>query len=109
MGKKCTTQNCPLCRQLDGTAHILGECTHPQMVAHRISRHNGAMLILYKALTQGNLAGYVTVMDATKKGELPEGCEDTRIPEWVLPNVPTELRTKMRPDLMVIKILLRIT
>jgi hypothetical protein len=31
MGQKCMTPTCPLCPKLDGTAHILGECTHPQM------------------------------------------------------------------------------
>ena len=103
MGQKCTTPKCPLCPLMDGTSHILGECTHPQMVAHRISRHNGAVLILFKALMKGCLAGFVTIMDATAKADLPEGCEDTRIPEWVLPNVPQDLRAKMRPDLMVIK------
>jgi ribonuclease HI len=100
-GQKCTTPKCPLCPLTDGTAHILGECTHPQMVAHRISRHNQAVLILMKALQKGILGGFVTIMDATAKASLPESCMDTRVPAWVLPKVPETDRLKLRPDLMV--------
>jgi ribonuclease HI len=101
MGKKCMTPKCPLCPLIDGTAHILGECTHPQMIAHRISRHNQAVLILQKALQKGTLGGFVTILDATAKSDLPEDCIDTRIPAWVLPKVPEADRTKLRPDMMV--------
>jgi hypothetical protein len=101
MGQKCTTPKCPLCPLTDGTAHILGECTHPQMVAHRISRHNQAVLILQKALQKGNLGGFVTILDATTKADLPEDCIDTRVPAWVLPKVSEADRTKLRPDMMV--------
>jgi hypothetical protein len=103
MGQKCVTPTCPLCPLRDGTAHILGECTHPQMVAHRISRHNQAVLILQKALQRGILGGFVTILDATAKSDLPESCEDTRIPAWVLPRVPEADRLKLRPDMMVLE------
>ena len=40
-------------------------------------------------------------MDATGADALPHGVASTRIPAWVLPNVPLETRRLLRPDLLI--------
>jgi hypothetical protein len=42
-----------------------------------------------------------TIMDATSEQSLPHGVASTRIPAWVLPHTPPEIRNRMRPDLLI--------
>ena len=43
-----------------------------------------------------------TVMDATAKRDAPDTVYDTRLPAWLLPQVPDSTRAKMRPDILLV-------
>ena len=40
-------------------------------------------------------------MDASSKQSIPPGVSDLRLPQWVLPQVDTEILGKLRPDLVI--------
>ena len=42
-------------------------------------------------------------MDATARSALPPGVSDTRLPPWMLPDIPPALVMKFRPDLLIIE------
>ena len=46
--------------------------------------------------------GCFTIMDATAKRDAPDTVYDTRLPVWLLPDVPASTRAKMRPDILLI-------
>jgi len=103
MCKKVSDARCPLCTEEDGCSHIFGGCLHRTMKGHYIARHNKAVLLIHKAIQHGALGGSLCIVDATKDDELPEGVESNRVPDWLLPNVPRESGTRMRPDIMLIE------
>ena len=97
-------QQLPLCGQKDGATHILLGCEHKEVKALYIKRHNVAVQLVWKCLMMGGtLGGSYCVMDATSKDELPQGVDDNRLKEWILPEVDCETRRKMRPDIMFIQ------
>jgi ribonuclease HI len=90
---------CPLCGCEDSGGHIMGSCEHKQMKGLYILRHNDAVRVLDKAMHQSTtMSDGLTWMDAGK--DEAEHTLGTRIPEWILPNVPREDRLKMRPDIL---------
>ena len=96
--------SCPLCPCLsDTTGHLLGGCTHPTMHALYIHRHNSALRLICNAILQGALANSLIILDACSQHQLPPGVYATRLPRWLLPSLPSLLRTKLRPDLLLIE------
>ena len=62
--------NCPICQTdpaPDTPGHILGSCSHKDMKACYITRHNKALLIIQRAILRGPLGGSFTIMDATEQ------------------------------------------
>jgi len=104
-----TTGHCPLCScPSDTPGHILGGCSHPQLKSYYIARHNKAVLLLQRAISTGPLGSCFQIMDATTEDNLPHGVYSSRIPTWMIPNLPPHFspdfdRTKLRPDLLVIE------
>ena len=97
------SSKCPLCPLEDGCTHILSGCAHPDMKSHYISRHNQAVLLIHKAISQGGLGGSFCVVDATKASKTPVGAESNRLPPWLLPDLTTAKRNKLRPDILLIQ------
>jgi hypothetical protein len=101
---------CPICLHSPGVApfrdtsgHILGSCTHPDMKACYISRHNKALCTLQRALHNlSHKSGMFTIMDATAASALPNGVHSNRIPRWMLPHVLDNKLAKLRPDMLLI-------
>ena len=92
---------CPLdkCGEPDGCGHMLGGCRNPTIRSIIIKRHNEAVQLIYKAILASDIGGSYTVMDA---GHLPGETLHSRIPGWMLPNTPDDVRRRMRPDLLLI-------
>ena len=104
------TPFCPLCSHLspalppyDSSGHILGACKHPSISNCIVSRHNKAVCILQRSVALGSLSKYYTIMDATKRTALPFGVADTRLPSWMLPTLSDDVRTRLRPDLLIVE------
>lgn len=100
---RAANSTCPLCPEEDGTTHMYSACLHKNMQGHYISRHNKAVLIIYEGIQQGAMGGSLCIIDATRKDELPDDAESSRMPEWLLPTTPAEDRKRMRPDIMLIQ------
>jgi ribonuclease HI len=95
---------CPLCKCPDSGTHMLMECHHTNMKSMQISRHNEAVKTILKCIRKGNMGASYCLMDAgiLNHSETEElDAEESRIPAWMLPNIPWEIRTKMRPDILV--------
>lgn len=75
---------------------------HPELKAQYILRHNKALLSVYKALARGSHGGSFTIMDATSRDRLPIGVSSTRLPAWLLPSVPLDILSKLRPDILLV-------
>ena len=67
-----------------------------------IKRHNAAVTMVTAAIAKGARGGCYMVMDACAEEDTPSFSAGTRLPAWLLPTVPKEIRKKMRPDLLVI-------
>ena len=94
---------CPHCHAGPDTAgHILGACTHPAITRCRIARHNAAVCRIHDAIASGSKGGCFCVMDATARDDAPDTVYSTRLPAWLLPDVPASTRAKMRPDILLI-------
>ena len=104
---KNKTDLCHLCHRLghtcqDTQGHLLGACTHPDLEALYIKRHNLALTMIQRSISiHSDLANCYTIMDATSVNSLPPGVSATRIPPWVLPSVPDDQRLRLRPDLLI--------
>ena len=81
-------------------------CTHPDVKGAFIKRHDDVVRVLAKEIEKSNNfcilgnKGYLIVDAKEEKGLEREGGIPKRIPEWVLPNVVENIRSKMRPDIM---------
>lgn len=101
------TDRCHLCHKLghserDTQGHLLCACKHPALAALYIKRHNVALQKIQRTVSiHSHLGSYFTIMDATSAHALPHGVASTRIPAWVLPNTPADIRARMRPDLLI--------
>jgi ribonuclease HI len=100
-GGAVTTGACPLCGAPDSAGHILGSC--PALADYVISRHNKAVAFIQEAVGLGSLSGCFTVMDACARADLPAGVADTRLPAWLLPDVPAEVLSRLRPDMLLVQ------
>jgi len=106
--------NCVLCAgihkdgpQPDGCGHAMGGCQHPQLHARYIKRHNDAVALIARAITEGEYGRWLVVADLNvdERDSLSErvrGLVQARLPDWMLPHMSTEDRNKMRPDLMFV-------
>jgi ribonuclease HI len=123
-GSRVMGAACPLCRHAPCTpGHILGGCTHPMLKSMYISRHNGAVCMLQRAVSEGDKGSSLlcVLMDAGQRADLPEGVLGSRVPPWLLPDsclsdgqsaspggsdatpeLPEVQRLKLRPDLLFI-------
>ena len=114
-GSKVVSAACPLCRATPCTpGHILGRCAHRTLKAMYISRHNGAVCMLHRAVSDGAKGSSLlcVLLDAGRRADLPEGVLGTRLPPWLLPDSclpddpaagsPAGLRAKLRPDLLYV-------
>ena len=102
----CLDGNCPICETgtaPDTAGHILGSCNHPDMNKQYITRHNKALHIIQRAIFRGPKGGYFTIMDATSVDNLPCGVAFTRIPKAFLPALTENVRSKYRPDIMLVE------
>ena len=88
----------------DSAAHILGSCRHADMAALYTERHNQALLLVHRALMQSvSSQPCIVIMDATSKAQLPPGIYSNRLPAWLLPSINDTMRSKLRPDLLIIE------
>jgi ribonuclease HI len=90
---------CPLCSAPDSVGHILGSCTHAQLKARYMQRHNDAVRIIQRYVAKGSLGGAFTVMDAGRAGDLPPDVNATRVSSWLLQNAPAS----SRPDILSVQ------
>jgi hypothetical protein len=86
----------------DGVGHIMGGCDHGDMKALYIARHNKAVHTIAENIAKGEKGGCYMVMDACAKADTPAYVDSTRLPAWLLPQVPAARLKKMRPDLLLI-------
>ncbi len=92
---------CPICRQApDSGGHILGGCKAEVYHKCYIKRHNEAVQMIGEAIQHGYQGNGVMLMDATSAANTPDYVTGTRLPEWVLPQVPSKKRNKLRPDIL---------
>jgi hypothetical protein len=93
---------CPLCGALDGSTHLLLECTHRALKGMHIGRHNKAGRMIQSCLRRHSRAGGTyTVLDVCSQDQLGEqAAAATRIPAWLLPGVDETTRAKLRPDIL---------
>ena len=74
------------------------------MAALYIERHNQALLLVHRALMQSvSPQPCIVIMDATSKAQLPPGIYSNRLPAWLLPSINDTMRSKLRPDLLIIE------
>jgi ribonuclease HI len=100
-GPLATDDMCPLCRQgRDSSGHLLLRC--PRLKAMHIHRHNRATRIIQAALQRHSTHGSAyTIMDACPAAEAAShDVQGTRLPPFLLLNVPEEQRAKWRPDIL---------
>lgn len=104
-------------RPRGSVGHLFGACAHPMLKGQYIERHNEAVRMLYRVVAHGDHGGSMlcVAMDAGPAGDLPAGVLGTRLPAWLLPDCslpaltdgplplpPSEVRAKLRPDLLFI-------
>jgi hypothetical protein len=89
---------CPLCGGEDGNTHILAGCTHPDMKALYIHRHNEAGRVLLKHVRRGGLGGAFIVADVGAPGLVAGyGVTHTRVPAALLGGE----QPASRPDMVI--------
>jgi ribonuclease HI len=95
---------CPACGSPDGTGHIMGGCTNPDMKKLYINRHNKGVLALTNAIASGRHGSCYMILDACAQADLPAYAADTRPPGWLLPDAVAKATglTHMRPDVLII-------
>ena len=96
------TDACPLCGEPDSIGHLLGGCSHNTMGPLYISRHDQAVIQLYRALQKGTDGGSFTIIDAGKMHDVINilAADGKRLPTWLLPGVDPDTLRKMRPDIL---------
>jgi ribonuclease HI len=100
-----TTDSCPLCGDRDSIGHMLGRCAHHSMQPLYISRHDDAVIKIYKALQKGDDGGFFTIIDAGTMKEVLHTltADGKRVPDWLLPNTDADTLRRMRPDILRIQ------
>jgi hypothetical protein len=105
-----TDGHCPICLPHstpspvpDTVGHVLGSCSHPDMKALYITRHNQALHIIQRSVLHGPKGGSFLIMDATSSSALPYGVSFNRIPKCFLPSISDDLRLQFRPDIMMVE------
>ena len=118
---KATHDRCPLCNKSDSAGHMLGGCSHKEMKALYIARHDKAMRKLLKQVLSGKHGAHYTIADVgTLEGLQQLGVHGKRIPAFILQddNLPTQdthdctqeeqtrmhERDKLRPDIMLVEL-----
>ena len=119
---------CPMCHLPDSAGHTLGGCVHKHAKGMIIKRHNQATWEVYNSISAGDKGNIFTIIDAgiedqqdndeephdsvdalqkhQDSHEVLDCCDDldghkgARIPEWMLPDVEIDLRSKLRPDIL---------
>ena len=81
---------------------MLGSCALPHFTARYIQRHNTSVRLIYDAIFSGQSGGMFCLMDAGTRDNLEPGVSGTRLPAWMLPDVPPAQRRLFRPDLLLI-------
>ena len=81
---------------------MLGGCALPHFKARYVQRHNTSVRLIYDAIFTGRSGGMFSLMDAGTRDNLAPGISGTRLPEWMLPDVPPAQRRLFRPDLLLI-------
>jgi ribonuclease HI len=104
-GQPAATGMCPLCAEAeDSSGHLLLECSHRQVKAMQIKRHDSAVRAINKALQRQSKTGAAfTIMDACKAAELAvHGADAKRVLRWMLPTdtISDVDLAKMRPDIL---------
>jgi hypothetical protein len=89
---------CPLCGQEDSGGHMLGGCTDKDIKGLIILRHDNTVKIIRKLLFQSSLQDDYTIMDTTEQDETHR-----RVSDWMLPQTHPTIRSKLRPDILVIQ------
>jgi hypothetical protein len=97
-----STTACPLCGSQDSIGHMLGHCAHSAMRPLYISRHDQAVIHLYRALQKGADGGNFTIIDAGKMQDVLNklAANGKRLPPWLLPGVDPDTLRRMRPDIL---------
>eukprot|EP00877_Chromochloris_zofingiensis_P013965 jgi/Chrzof1/8822/Cz03g25240.t1 len=81
-----STGDCPLCGRPDSIGHMVGECTHPEITALRVERHNSTTRILLKHVRKGEHGGHYILADVGNPEKLGTvGVNDRLIPKWIIP------------------------
>ena len=118
---KATHDRCPLCNQPDSAGHLLGGCSHKEMQALYIARHDKAMRKLLKQVLSGKHGAHYVIADVgTLEGLKQLGVHNKRIPSFVLQDdtlpaqdtcdcteeqqTGTHERDKLRPDIMLVEL-----
>ncbi|KAL3155506.1 hypothetical protein ABBQ38_15503 [Trebouxia sp. C0009 RCD-2024] len=118
---KAIHDRCPLCNKSDSAGHMLGGCSHKEMKALYIARHDKAMRKLLKQVLSGKHGAHYTIDDVgTLEGLQQLGVHGKRIPAFILQDddLPTQdshdctqeeqtrmhERDKLRPDIMLVEL-----
>ena len=118
---KATHDRCPLCNKPDSAGHLLGGCSHKEMKALYIARHDKAMRKLLKQVLSGKHGAHYVIADVgTLEGLKQLGVHHKRIPSFVLQDdtlpaqdtcdcteeqqTGTHERDKLRPDIMLVEL-----
>jgi len=91
--KLSTSQNCPLCPQVDSALHILSECQHTQIRNMITKRHNIACRMILKAISKTDSLGSCIVSKdigsnkwmTMQSLQIPETAESRIVPKWLFP------------------------
>jgi ribonuclease HI len=103
-GPPARDDSCPLCGGPDSCGHIQLSCTHPQITAMRIQRHDRTVRKIERWLRRHSRHGAAyTIMDACKTCQLEDlGVDGKRLPRFLLPEhlVSDTQLAKLRPDIV---------
>jgi hypothetical protein len=106
-----TGPECVVCKSgaRDGCGHVMGECTHPEVRACHLKRHNEAVRQIARAIASGSNGRWLVVADL-KSEELGTLAGDvggpvrSRPPPGLLPGLNDGQRRqlmRMRPDILL--------
>ncbi len=116
---------CPLCRGDDSQGHIFGSCMHPDMSKQYIARYDKAMRTVIQAFIKGQFGSHYLIADVAKiEGLKNIRVHGKRVPAFVLPDRflqakgldpmvergvlqggAADIRSKMRPDMMIVEMI----
>lgn len=102
-------KKCPLCGGEDSTSHILNGCTHPDMKAFYIERHNAAGRMMLKERQCGAKGNIRVMADLGSKEKMRGlGAYSQRITKDIISDhclvqhgLSMDVRRKLRPDVLI--------